>query len=84
MLLEELSELSLDTPDAAEVLGNFMARAVADDCIPPAYITNVPETAEAHAKYVVDNSLARGAMYTLFYTYYVCTYIVNWRHCRGG
>lgn len=58
MLLEELNELSLDTPDAAEVLGNFMARAVADDCIPPAYITNIPEMAEAHAKYVVSNSHA--------------------------
>lgn len=40
MLLDELGELSLDTPDAAEVLGNFMARAVADDCIPPVYITH--------------------------------------------
>ena len=46
MLLDELGELSLDTPDAAEVLGNFMARAVADDCIPPVYITNISETTE--------------------------------------
>ena len=52
MLLEELSELSLDTPDAPEVLGNFMARAVADDCIPPAYIANVSDTKESQALYV--------------------------------
>ena len=57
LLLEELSELSLDTPDAAEVLGNFMARAVADDCIPPAYIANVAEMAETQALYVVKNTV---------------------------
>ena len=54
LLLEELDELSLDTPDAADVLGNFMARAVADDCIPPAYITNVTEETETQALYVIS------------------------------
>ena len=54
LLLEELDELSLDTPDAAEVLGNFMARAVADDCIPPAYITNVSEVTKTQALYVIS------------------------------
>jgi programmed cell death protein 4 len=49
MLLEELDELSLDTPDAPEVLGNFMARAVADDCVPPAYIVNVADVQEPQA-----------------------------------
>ena len=53
MLLEELSELSLDTPDAAEVLGNFMARAVADDCLPPAFISNHINTTETQALYVL-------------------------------
>ena len=52
MLLEELDELSLDTPDAPEVLGNFMARAVADDCVPPAYIVNVADVQEPQALYV--------------------------------
>ena len=28
----------LDTPDAPTILGNFMARAIADDCIPPKFI----------------------------------------------
>ncbi|CAI8049157.1 Programmed cell death protein 4 [Geodia barretti] len=49
MLLEELDELSLDTPDAPEVLGNFMARAVADDCVPPAYIVNVTDVQDPKA-----------------------------------
>jgi programmed cell death protein 4 len=30
--------LILDTPDAATILGNFMARAIADDCIPPKFL----------------------------------------------
>ena len=37
-LLRQLSDLILDTPDAADVLGNFMARAIADDCIPPKFL----------------------------------------------
>ena len=50
LLLEELSELSLDTPNADEVLGNFMARAVADDCIPPAFISNMTDIADTQAQ----------------------------------
>ncbi|GFV38500.1 hypothetical protein TNCV_3490891 [Trichonephila clavipes] len=34
IMLKNLSDLVLDTPDAATVLGNFIARAVADDCLP--------------------------------------------------
>lgn len=49
LLLEELSELSLDTPNAPEVLGNFMARAIADDCIPPAFIANATEIKDSQA-----------------------------------
>jgi len=37
-LLKNLSDLVLDTPDAPTILGNFMARAIADDCIPPKFI----------------------------------------------
>jgi programmed cell death protein 4 len=33
-----LPDLILDTPDAAVVLGNFIARAIADDCIPPKFL----------------------------------------------
>ena len=39
-LLHQLNDLSLDTPNASEVLGNFIARAIADDCLPPAYVQN--------------------------------------------
>merc|ERR1712102_128113 len=37
-LLRQLSDLTLDTPDAATILGNFMARCIADDCIPPKFL----------------------------------------------
>ncbi|XP_059084120.1 programmed cell death protein 4-like [Tigriopus californicus] len=37
-LLSQLTDLILDTPEAPHVLGNFMARAIADDCIPPKFI----------------------------------------------
>lgn len=37
-LLESLSDLILDCPGAPTILGNFMARAVADDCLPPKYL----------------------------------------------
>ncbi|KAF0303825.1 Programmed cell death protein 4 [Amphibalanus amphitrite] len=38
-LLEQLPELVLDCPDAPEILGNFMARCIADDCLPPKYLS---------------------------------------------
>merc|ERR1711992_424741 len=38
MLLRQLPDLILDTPDAPDVLGNFMARCIADDCIPPKFL----------------------------------------------
>lgn len=37
-ILDKLSDLVLDAPNAPEVVGKFMARAVADDCLPPKYI----------------------------------------------
>ncbi|XP_071946736.1 programmed cell death protein 4-like [Antedon mediterranea] len=37
-LLEGLPELTLDTPGAPEMLGQFIARAIADDCLPPRFI----------------------------------------------
>lgn len=38
MLLNSLPDLVLDTPDAAHLVGNFIARAVADDCLMPKYV----------------------------------------------
>ncbi|GFS07527.1 programmed cell death protein 4 [Elysia marginata] len=37
-ILGKLSDLVIDAPHAPEVVGKFMARAVADDCLPPKYI----------------------------------------------
>ncbi|XP_041369955.1 LOW QUALITY PROTEIN: programmed cell death protein 4-like [Gigantopelta aegis] len=37
-VLTRLSDLTIDTPDAPTVVGQFIARAVADDCLPPKYI----------------------------------------------
>lgn len=47
LLLSQLDDLELDTPDANTVVGNFIARAVADDCIPPKYVTSAKEQLEA-------------------------------------
>ena len=45
-VLSQLSELSLDTPNAPHVVGNFIARCVADDCLPPAFVTNHAEVTD--------------------------------------
>lgn len=37
-LLRQLPDLMLDTPEAPHLIGNFMARAIADDCIPPKFL----------------------------------------------
>ncbi len=51
MLLTNLPDLILDTPDAPTVLGNFIARAVADVCMPPKVVQTFKEK--------VDNQYAR-------------------------
>lgn len=38
MLLNNLPDLVLDTPEAPHLLGNFLARAVADDCLKPKFV----------------------------------------------
>lgn len=52
-LLKRCEDLKLDTPDAPDVLGKFLARAVADDCLPPAYVdahpAGLPECTDACA-----------------------------------
>lgn len=51
-LLENLPDLILDTPDAIVVLGNFIARAVADDCLPPKFVmTNKEAPPNEQARY---------------------------------
>ncbi|XP_061397987.1 programmed cell death protein 4 [Musca vetustissima] len=46
ILLANLPDLTLDTPDAPNLLGNFLARAVADDCLPPKFVTKPSEHGE--------------------------------------
>ena len=69
VLLRSLPELVLDTPGAPTILGNFISRAVADDCIPPAFInrflgglgTGDIETSDAdlvHIKSCVEHASA--------------------------
>jgi programmed cell death protein 4 len=43
ILLDNLPDLILDTPEAPHILGNFVARAVADDCVPPKYAMDFEE-----------------------------------------
>ncbi|XP_049857865.1 programmed cell death protein 4 [Schistocerca gregaria] len=51
LLLKNLPDLILDTPDAATVLGNFIARAVADDCLPPKFVMSYKDKVECeHAR----------------------------------
>ncbi|XP_018580034.1 programmed cell death protein 4 [Anoplophora glabripennis] len=45
-LLANLNDLILDIPDAPTVLGNFIARAIADDCIPPKFIQRTREKSD--------------------------------------
>jgi len=49
-LLRQLPDLILDTPDAPTILGNFMARCIADDCIPPKFLQSYKgNVTEEHA-----------------------------------
>lgn len=39
LILQQLEDLVLDTPDVTEAIGNFIARCMADDCLAPAFVT---------------------------------------------
>jgi len=45
-LLRQLSDLILDTPDAPTILGQFIARCIADDCIPPKFLQSYKGSVE--------------------------------------
>lgn len=49
MLLNNLPDLILDTPDAAHLLGLFIARAVADDCLMPKYVHQLAQNGTRHS-----------------------------------
>lgn len=63
MLLNNLPDLVLDTPDAPHWLGNFLARAVADDCLMPKYVhqlsqngsRNSPKNGERNGNGIADD-----------------------------
>ncbi|KNA05937.1 hypothetical protein SOVF_185750 [Spinacia oleracea] len=50
LLLESADDLSVDIPDAVNVLALYVARAVVDDILPPAFVTrvqkNLPESSK--------------------------------------
>ncbi|CAL8103149.1 unnamed protein product [Orchesella dallaii] len=57
ILLENLPDLILDAPDASTILGNFIARAVADDCISVSVVHGWKEGApNEHAKSAITHA----------------------------
>lgn len=55
-LMNALPDLKLDTPDASVILGQFMARSVADDCLRPCYIKEHMEHPSLDAKVALDTA----------------------------
>jgi len=55
-LMNALPDLKLDTPDAPVVLGQFMARCVADDCLRPCYIKEHLEHPSQVAKVSLEHA----------------------------
>jgi len=46
-IIERCPDLILDTPSAADVVGGFIARAIVDEIIPPAFLQRVSSQTEA-------------------------------------
>ncbi|CAH2062430.1 unnamed protein product, partial [Iphiclides podalirius] len=56
-LLEKLPDLVLDTPDAVVLLSNFIARCVADDCLPPRFVqVHASDDLNPHAKQAIHRA----------------------------
>ena len=51
-LLRAAADLRLDVPNAPEQIATFLARAVVDDALPPAFVEGIPDGAHAssHAR----------------------------------
>lgn len=57
VLLQNLPDLILDAPDAPTILGNFIARAVADDCISVGFVHSRKDKMEnEHAKAALSHA----------------------------
>ncbi|XP_077227215.1 MA3 DOMAIN-CONTAINING TRANSLATION REGULATORY FACTOR 1-like [Tasmannia lanceolata] len=50
LLLESADDLALDILDAADILALFIARAVVDDILPPAFLTSAKKTLKDSSK----------------------------------
>ena len=72
-LMKNLDDLVLDTPDAPTILGNFMARAIADDCIPPKFILSYKGHVDTE---LAGKSLCRAG--NLFFTNKTPSYSIVW------
>jgi len=55
-LMNALPDLKLDTPDAPVILGQFMARSVADDCLRPCYIKEHLEHPSTEARVALERA----------------------------
>jgi len=55
-LMNGLLDMKLDTPDAPVILGQFMARSVADDCLRPCYIKEHLVHPSADSKIALDTA----------------------------
>jgi len=53
-LLRNLNDLILDTPDAPQLLGKFIARAVADDALPPKFVDSYIGNLEIECKLAIE------------------------------
>ncbi|CAO1417767.1 unnamed protein product [Diamesa hyperborea] len=58
MLLSNLPDSILDTPEAPHVLGNFIARAVADDCLPPKFVQQLSQKGQSSKNGSASNGKA--------------------------
>ncbi|KAF3436760.1 hypothetical protein FNV43_RR19512 [Rhamnella rubrinervis] len=50
MLLESVDDLVVDIPDAVDILALFLARAVVDDILPPAFLTRAKKALPEYSK----------------------------------
>ena len=61
ILLHRVDDLTLDFPGAPQLLGTFVARAVVDDLLPPAFARDVGESSAARLCLARAVSYARRA-----------------------
>ena len=63
-LLARADDLTLDHPNAAAILAAFTVRAVADDCLPPAFVCTLPPAALCTPKQLEAYTSARAQLTT--------------------